>query len=454
MAQVPALLLTVLIFGGFFALIIWLRRREAVGLCNAFVAAGSSDARVKGDDTVIGTVQGVRMTCTIYQGGKHSHPHTVLEAPTPAGMPACEIHLFPQDSGDQRRVERGVEIDVEIGDPRFDAAVVVEAAPAGVVRAVLDDHLRACVLQMMPCQIDVTAGNLHIRKRGRITNAYDVRTLTESVAYLSARLGQVGAELGAERMAAMAQQGVGGYRGVGASAADAAFGPPGAADELAHLQAVRARRTRNSQALFWAVAGGIILVWVFVAKSTATKNASSAPPVTTKPATDATKPAPTPAATAHSGTFRDTEGRSFYERGGSGAVAYVDPAKAGVVPLASANPAYGTPAFGLWFDTHFARVCDGYRDGTGLRAVYEGCRPVTCNADSDCPTPRGETTMIECIHGWCGVRAAPMDVNDVVAACMAGTGPDWRSASQRALVQKARACKHSPCTPPPECKVP
>src|SRR3974390_1536206 len=128
MGPVPSLLLMAAIFGGFFALIYWLRRREAVAVCNGFVAAGSPDARVKGDDTVLGTVQGVRLTYTIYQGGKHSPGHTTVEAQAPGEMPVCEIHLSPQTASDVRLIERGREIDVEVGDPQFDAEGVGDAA--------------------------------------------------------------------------------------------------------------------------------------------------------------------------------------------------------------------------------------------------------------------------------------------------------------------------------------
>jgi len=217
---------------GVLALVYFFRRREATSVCSGFRAMGSMDAHVVGLSKVVGTIGPATITYVIVQGGKSSPGSTTLTTPTPTGMPPFEMHLRSQGASDARLVERGLEIDIRVGDPVFDAAVVIEAAPADLACAALDPQTRALVMQAMPCTLDVADGVLRLYKRGKVTNP-------SAAGALLAALVQVRAALSTLR---------GGF-----TTNDA---------ELAQLHAVRARRMGRSRMLDFALRGLFFVVFV------------------------------------------------------------------------------------------------------------------------------------------------------------------------------------------------
>src|SRR5579859_7204539 len=69
--------------------------------------------------------------------------------------PAFEMDLRPETSWGVRDVERGRAIDLVLGDQAFDDSFLVEAAPADVARALLDQQTRTALLTFHPCQLTV-----------------------------------------------------------------------------------------------------------------------------------------------------------------------------------------------------------------------------------------------------------------------------------------------------------
>jgi hypothetical protein len=79
--------------------------------------------------------------------GKHKQSWTEVEAEIPAQYP---LRLFVRKHGffDQSKIDRGDMVDVIVGDPAFDNAFLVEAAPAAVARILLDARERAYLLEL------------------------------------------------------------------------------------------------------------------------------------------------------------------------------------------------------------------------------------------------------------------------------------------------------------------
>jgi hypothetical protein len=282
--------LPLLIFFGFFAFVYFARWREAVAVRNGFVVAGSPDARIKwfalGDQVVVGTLDGRPFRGKVTQRGHASPESTIIETPIPAGSAPFEMHLSPQNDGDGRLVQRGLEIDVIIGDPVFDPQVVVEAAPQDLARALLDSGLRQAVLAAMPCRLSIADGVVRVCVRSRISHPMRINDLLMLVARTASRFIEVDAALAQHRVDEAPQAGQV-YRGMDAEAVRAAMSDPSARNtsELAELRRVRAAR-RNRLRL---IIGGFA-VWSFASMSVWTvyafKRSSSTPP-STKPASTA-----------------------------------------------------------------------------------------------------------------------------------------------------------------------
>jgi len=74
--------------------------------------------------------------------GSSSENWTHIEVDVPKAYPLA-IHVRRQTRSDQQVIARGDMVDVLIGEQVFDDAFLVEAAPADVVRALIDPEVRA-----------------------------------------------------------------------------------------------------------------------------------------------------------------------------------------------------------------------------------------------------------------------------------------------------------------------
>ncbi len=72
-------------------------------------------------------------------------PFTEMAIEFPEDLPMV-LHVFRRDLADPPDVERGETVDVDLGDEEFSSSFVVEAAPAEVVRLLIDEDARTFLL--------------------------------------------------------------------------------------------------------------------------------------------------------------------------------------------------------------------------------------------------------------------------------------------------------------------
>lgn len=80
------------------------------------------------------------------------------------------------------------------------------------------------------------------------------------------------------------------------------------------------------------------------------------------------------------------------------------------------------------------------------------CRPLTCKRDTDCP-PRHEMPHGTCLGGLCIAPAHPINVDDAVMLCLAGTGLGRSTEKQIERYALAENCG-TPCKVPAPCRQP
>jgi hypothetical protein len=238
--------------------VLYVRRRREIGdVQSGFALVGASDTRVHGLASVAGTARGQTLTYTPGAqrrgaGGRRCEAAMAL----PAGIADVEIHLTPKTKTSETLVRGGLGVDVALGDVQFDPQVTVEAAPAELVRAVLDAPTREHVLALMPCAVHVASGRARIERTAANLTPERVRRELALLLRLGERLSAVGVALGEMRVHALAEASDG-YRGVSADGARAALGVRNAGAELGALRGVR--RNRESAGV------GIVVLLVAIA---------------------------------------------------------------------------------------------------------------------------------------------------------------------------------------------
>jgi hypothetical protein len=177
--------------------------------------------------------------------------YTICRVPLAPGGPAFVMELRPQTMREQGNIARGDAIDVELGDPGFDRAFVVEAAPSAIVRAVLGETVRAARLALAPCHLACAAGHLKLSKAGVWIGERDIAGIVVVCLRVRDSLERLpeGVAHGGDAT---------GYRGerVAPSGEDLAR----AADEIAEVHRVRRTRRQSTSAN-----AGLIVLGVLVA---------------------------------------------------------------------------------------------------------------------------------------------------------------------------------------------
>ncbi len=189
-----------------------------------------------------------------------SHYQTFCTALIPGECPALEMELRPQNAAELRHVEQGRAIDLILGDEMFDDAFIVEAAPAELVRALLDEPIRAALLTFMPCRLTIAAQELCFEKDGSVDEPGEVRRLVELCVGACARLASLSGQMQEQQLALAGE--LGGYRGpspevlrnLGASSRDQA--------EIEALNAARKRRKnwRKGQMVTGILLAALVLI--------------------------------------------------------------------------------------------------------------------------------------------------------------------------------------------------
>lgn len=265
-SDTSGLLSGVAITAALIGLVFYMRWRQLVAIRAGLFDAGAADARIVGISAVTGTLQGrpVRYAVSGADFNRSSRKWlTTASASLPPGAALLEMHLTPQTSRDPELVALGLEIDVTVGEPLFDAAFVVEAAPAETARAVLDAKTRSTLRALLPCELHVAGGEVFFRKKDNLSEAFEVREVATLVAGVATRTGSVGLELEDGKLRALGE--AGGYRGVSAADAGALLAGEGAHAELAQLRAVRNRRRARNQTMALTIVLVVGLVVMFFA---------------------------------------------------------------------------------------------------------------------------------------------------------------------------------------------
>jgi hypothetical protein len=238
------------------------RWRRLAAIRHGMMLAGAIDARIQGLRCAVGTIEGRLVRYSIMEGSRGSKGCTLASTQLPTGAAQLELHLKPELPRDKALVERGHEVDLVVGDPAFDAAFVVEAAPAQTVRALLDVRTRSELLTLLPCEIHIAAGQVQFRKSGVWAAPWEVCEIARLVGGLAARMPALGMEQQQHQLHALHAQSDG-YRGISARETASRVAESEGVIEIAHVRAVRRRRAKRN-ALFFVAACVVSLIAFFV----------------------------------------------------------------------------------------------------------------------------------------------------------------------------------------------
>lgn len=151
-------LVSIVATGG--AVFVVVRERQRLAAIGELLGGGSNFR------SAWGSALGVRATLRWRRRDRdEGRPWTEITAELPAKLPFV-MTLRPQGWLDRRSIERGKLVDVVVGDGVFDAAYVIEAAPADVVRELLTPARRAALAGYGKIELVTQAGPPpHLRLR-------------------------------------------------------------------------------------------------------------------------------------------------------------------------------------------------------------------------------------------------------------------------------------------------
>lgn len=188
--------------------------------------------------TVAGTLLGVRVIFRLTERSlsDSSEQWTEIDVAAPTDM---VLVLRPPSMWDKHCADRELLTDVEVGDPAFDESFVIDGAPAGAVRLVLDADIRQRLMRLRPFELATEHGaGLRMAKRGWLVDADVVRELI----HVATSVGVQASRALHQHVENEAQRAIGAeYRGVGEAEARARVQHRAAA-EIAHVKATAAKR--------------------------------------------------------------------------------------------------------------------------------------------------------------------------------------------------------------------
>lgn len=98
--------------------------------------------------------------------GSTRDPYTEVWFLGAARRPDLRLHVIPQTTDDAEEVRQGRGTDVLVGDEAFDAAFLVEAAPAEVVSRLFDPSIRERMMSIRPLGVHTNEEGLLVEKSG------------------------------------------------------------------------------------------------------------------------------------------------------------------------------------------------------------------------------------------------------------------------------------------------
>lgn len=152
-------------------------------------------------------------------------------------------------------------------------------------------------------------------------------------------------------------------------------------------------------------------------------------------------------------TIQDSDGRSFLSLCSSDRICALSqmagPGATGAME-AKAAKAKSSQVIKLRTTGRLVGVCGPVP--TGTEPSISDCRPVVCEGDSNCPASEGLDQGV-CINGLCTEPSHPINSDDSVMLCLAGTGVGARSAEQIERLALGLNCG-TPCRIPKPCRQP
>jgi hypothetical protein len=192
-------------------------------------------------------------------GGRGNQLHTMCSVSL-VQPPRFLMELRRQTGEELEQVRAGRAIDVVVGDPSFDDAFIVEAAPSDVAKKLLDADTRRMLLAMQPLRLCIAKDTLWLDVIGVVAHVAIAKSMLELVLAMARRIGEMPRAIAEERMAADAREAPGAaYRGTTPGSAGAmAVWSPAAESEIAALLLARKRREHRT----WTTVALGVVVWL------------------------------------------------------------------------------------------------------------------------------------------------------------------------------------------------
>jgi hypothetical protein len=140
-----------------------------------------------------GRVGGRTVRCELTSRGEGSSSTAWTEVTVTMEGPRFDLELRPQGLTESIDLQRGMAIDVMVGDAAFDSVFIVEGAPAAAVRAVFADaELRRALVAVGPIDVTRTRDTLALGAKGWLWGDR-LAKLAETAGRLAARVAEVSA---------------------------------------------------------------------------------------------------------------------------------------------------------------------------------------------------------------------------------------------------------------------
>jgi len=150
-------------------------------------------------------------------------------------------------------------------------------------------------------------------------------------------------------------------------------------------------------------------------------------------------------------TIKDSEGRHFLAQCSADRICTLSP-MAGADMKVSGDRKASRSTQETKFSTagRLVGVCAPVNEGAA--AVISDCRPVVCAGEVDCPRSEGLDHGV-CVNDLCTEPSHPINTDDSVMLCLAGTGVGPRTPEQVERLALGLNCG-TPCRIPKPCRQP
>lgn len=182
------------------------------------------------------------------------------------------LSIRRQKDRDEKLIQKGLAVDIQLGNPAFDAAYLVEGAPASLVVRLLTPAIQQKILDCNVDEIDERNTGMVVARKGWREDQADIQAFVDLVVTLAERI----APAAAEAKLADAPPPESAYRGAAMSPGDQARWQSAqwnAASqrqaEIAQVEQTRARRKAHERNMALLVMGVILLVglgWMALGK--------------------------------------------------------------------------------------------------------------------------------------------------------------------------------------------